>query len=167
MSEHSAARIEIGGQLPRNKLKPFIYELNYVGVGFDWGSVETMTVELLRQWVGDDKEPLVLMNDNATFGRFESLEKWLDLNKMSYLVYSESSYSYGSSINGVVDGVKFAVGADHDNDPVVEMTVVTEAYAALKEGRIFDAYEILGEAAKTVPDVPPFEIVETPRKKRK
>lgn len=171
MGTHFPGHIKIGGKLPKSLLAEFVQQVQFADAHFDYGDTEIVDEERLLAWYDPkDLEPLPLMDSDASFGRFENLEEWLTKHNMSFLVSSDSYCEYEATISGIVNGEPFSVDSNQSGDAVVDMDVVTSALASLKAGDIFKAIEILSAAAKELPEVPVFEIVDDdpkPKRRRK
>lgn len=168
MGTYFPGRIEIGGKLPRSLLPEFVKLLNASGARFDWAEQDDLTEEMILQEVKDNEPSLTLMDGEASFGHFEDLENWLAKHKMSYIVTSDSYCEYEGCIGGIVNGEIFSVEANQSGDAVIGMEVVVSALTTLKDGDIFATIATLSAAAKTVPALPKFEIVDDePKTKRK
>lgn len=161
MGEHFNGHIRIGGQLKEDDLEEFIDLLNEEGLWYDWVKSERddeITEEGLRK-DATEKQPLHLFDDQASWGQFERLEKWLDTKGMPWIRYSDSHYEVDAEVMVSTPEEKFSLPTNNDGDPMVPMYEVKNAIAALKEGRLHDALDMLAKCVVDIPDLPPFEIV--------
>ncbi len=160
MGEHFNGHIRIGGQLKEADLEEFIDILNDDGLWYDWvkNDNEEITEEGLRS-DAKDKEPLHLFDDQASWGQFERLEKWLDMKGMPWVRYSDGHYECDPEVVVSTPEEKFSLPTNSSGDAMVPMYEVQNAIQALKEGRLHDALDMLAKCVVEIPALPPFEIV--------
>lgn len=163
MSDRWCGTIEIGGNLPRKKLRPFLKQLRDSGGGNDWeggfaGKTEKSLAELL-----DGGPTLTLRDNQASGGCFYELEIWCRENSLSFDAHHEACYDIDAGIERWRPGMQHSVtvSSDSGRSLLVDGDVVAKARQHLSEGNIYAALRKLDAVlvGVVIDKVPPFQIV--------
>jgi hypothetical protein len=140
MSDRYAARIFIGGDMPRALLDDFLEQLRDSGAGPEWDGGFEGTDEASLEPLKLPEGFLSLMNSEARYGCFSELEEWLTDNNIPFDRESHSYYDSDAGIRrfrpseGVCD-----LYATNDGMPLVPMDEVVIIRERLRAGNIYAA----------------------------
>ncbi len=137
MSEHLPAEIKIGGKVRRSTAEALCEVIAGEGVALDWGEARfrPQTVEELlaaRSDDGNDVTLLRLCDDQATWGEFDDLERFLRDNDVAYIRHSDGKYDLDPEDaafhpdTGLVQWL-----TDHNRNPVVSASELKPIVGAL------------------------------------
>jgi hypothetical protein len=147
MSDHYSARIEIGGDLPRQHLPRFcsLFEVS----GED---------ELLGH-IADGH--LVLEDEQAAWGQFLELESACRDLDLPYRRHSEGYWDHPPQLVFWQPGMEDTeeVTTDREGDMLASMDTLREARDHLRAGRAAEALALLEETVIEVPELPAFRPV--------
>lgn len=147
MADYMAAEIEIGGDLPKRKVKKFLAVLNNAGIAPDYGESCTWTEDDLRA------SPLRAVDAEARWGHFQELEAWLQDHGLSYIRTTEGKWEWDGAVVWWMPGMDQAksVTADQQGGPVLEL-------CELRKLKTFEELQALLDESEP-PRLPPFRIV--------
>ncbi len=180
MSEQLAADIQIGGKVRRRVAEVLCSVIAAERVSLEWGEVlfEPKTVDdLLAARVdnGDGLLTLRLYDNEASWGEFDSLERFLQEHKIPFCRYTEGKYDYEPEVVafhpacGLVQEL-----TDHSRNPIVQTAAVkaiadklAKILAEMQRGEVDAArlqrklQRLYGKLCKCLPaDVPALETFE-------
>jgi hypothetical protein len=148
MSDRYSARIEIGGELPRQHLARLckLFEVD--------------DEEALMARVADGD--LVLEDDQAAWGEFLELETTCRDLDLPYQRRSEGYWERPPQLVFWRPGMDEpeSVTTNSDGGILVQMDTLCEARDHLRAGSAARALALLEDAVITAPDLPPFRIVD-------
>jgi len=179
MSERMAAQIWIGGKVAGQLVPELCGEIDAEGVALDWGGARfapKTEAELLNARVDcEGAAVLYLCDEQASWGRFDSLEGFLQEHDIPFTRRDDGGAVYNGEI------VEFRAGqdpvcipTDADGEPVVDASVLrpvdellTAALEQLENGSTDKAALMLKDAhgqlraqlPPVVAPLEPFEIV--------
>ena len=147
MSDRYSARIEIGGELPRQHLPRFcrLFEVSDEGA--------------LLERVADGH--LVLEDEQAAWGEFFELESACRDLDLAYRRHSEGYWEYPPQVvfwQPGMDGPE-SVTTDSDGNLLVPMDTLREARDHLRADKAALARALLEETIIEVPELPQFRLV--------
>ena len=130
MSERLAADIQIGGKVRRRVAEVLCSLITAERVSLEWGDVpfEPKTVDDLLAARVDDGDGLLtlrLYDDQASWGEFDSLERFLQEHKIPFIRYTEGKYDYDPEVvafhpaRGLVQEL-----TDHNRNPIVQIAAL-------------------------------------------
>jgi hypothetical protein len=183
MSEHLPAEIKIGGKVRRSVAAALCEVIVGEGVALDWGEgrFRPQTVNELLAARNDDSDDVPLLrlcDDQASWGEFDDLERFLRDNDIAYIRHSDGKYdldSEGAAFHPDTGLVQWLT--DHNRNPVVRASelepiagTLARLLAAVRRGnapaakiertlqRICDKFreDLLSE----IPVLKSFEIIE-------
>jgi hypothetical protein len=175
MSEHLSAEIWIGGNIPESLVPDLCAAITTEGVALEWGegSFTPKTVQDLKTSLrqNDQGERLLwLCDDQASWGQFEGLERFLREHGVAYSRRSEGRYEYDPELVEYRPGSgEVSLTTDAAGYPVVrakDLTPVAHLLDAAIELGEKDAgprlLSLMQTALKLLreqltPDVPPLE----------
>jgi hypothetical protein len=164
MGEHYPGTIEIGGDLPRSKLKKFLEVLRDSGGGADWeGGFAGKTKESLAElYAAGDGKTLKLCNAQASFGSFGDIEAFCRKNNLPYDAHCDSHHennAYHSRWRPGRDN-SVEVASDNDHRMLVDAGPVAKARRHLSEGNVIAAIKTLDEVlvGVSIDPLPPFHV---------
>ena len=179
MSERMAAEIWIGGKVPAHLLPGLCREIDAEGVSLDWGGahISPKTAEdLLQARVDHDGAAvLYLCDEQASWGRFDGLEAFLQEHGIPFTRRADGGAAYNGEIVEYRPGRDMVcIPIDADGEPVVDASVLrpvdellTGALEQLENGSTDKAESTLRDAQQqlraqlspVVTPLEPFEIV--------
>jgi hypothetical protein len=147
MSDRYSARIEIGGELPRQHLPRFCRLL------------DVSDEDVLLERIADGH--LVLEDDQAAWGEFFELESVCRDLDLPYQRRSEGYWDQPPQLAFWQPGMEGSesVTTNGDGGILVSMDTLREARDYLRAGGAAEALALLEETAIEVPDLPPFRLV--------
>lgn len=148
MSDHYSARIEIGGELPRQHLPRFCRL-------FDVSDENAMMKRVTDGC-------LVLEDAQAAWGEFYELETTCRDLDLPYRRHSEGHWEQPPQLVFWQPGMEEpeSVTTDSDGGMLVSMDVLCEARDYLRDGRDAEALVLLDETMIEVPELPAFRIAD-------
>lgn len=180
MSDHMAAEIHIGGKVRRSVVQSLCAAITASGASLEWGGCQcrlNTPDELLRARSGDTGKPLLLKlyDDQARWGEFAELEKFLREHNIAYCRWSDGKYEYDAE----ADAFQPECGqlwwlTNHCRQPIVvaaELAPIeaklTGLLEVLQRGKV-DTAEVIAQVAsireilraELPPVVPPLETLE-------
>ena len=181
MSEHMAAEIRIGGNVPASLVPDLCTVIASQGVSLEWGDgrFHPSTPEDLIGACddrGDGVRLLWLCDDQARWGEFERLEQFLREHGIAYTRQSAGQYEYDPETvdfrpgHGMVSQVTNAAG-----QPVVAASelapleaLLSAALALSENGSAVDCWSLVKTAGRLLReqlprDLPPLEPLEIER----
>lgn len=177
MSERMAAEIWIGGKVPAHLVAELCGEIDAAGVSLDWGGARftpTTQEELLQARVDHDGAAvLYLCDEQASWGRFDSLEGFLQEHDIPFTRRDDGGAAYNGEIVEYRRGEDMVcISIDSNSEPVVDASVLrpvdealTSALEHLENGStdkaasmLKDAQQLLrGQLPPVVSPLEPFE----------
>lgn len=180
MSDYMAAEIHIGGKVPRSVAQALCQVLNESGASLEWGDRPfhpQSTDDLLSARWGDTGGPLLLRlyDDQARWGEFDTLERFLREHDIPYCRWSDGKYECDPEVQafhpdcGLVSWL-----TNHERHPMVlvsQLTPIVDQLTKLledmKQGEA-EAVEVLTQIEtardslrdELPPTVPPLETLE-------
>ena len=147
MSDHYSARIEIGGELPRQHL-PRICRL-----------LEVDDEEALMARVAAGR--LVLHDEQAAWGEFYELESTCRDLDLPYRRHSEGYWEHPPQLVFWQPGMEEPESVTTDSDGAMQasMDTLCEARDHLRAGEVAAALALLEETVVEVPELPVFRLV--------
>ncbi len=160
MSEPIPAEITIGGKLPEFLVLPFCQVIQVQSVSLEWGDAwfQPATADDLlsacSDW--DGQQVLVLRDDQANYGEFVLLERFLIEHNLSFDRRSEPRFEYPAQRVAFRPGQQPSViPVSSDGEPIVRLAALTPVQALLdsalvkqKAGLHRAALRLLEQAAK-------------------
>ena len=130
MSERLAADIQIGGRVRRRVAEILCSIITAERVSLEWGNTpfEPKTVDELlaaRFDNGDGLLTLRLYDDQASWGTFDGLERFLQEQKIPFVRYTEGKYDYDPEVVafhptcGTIQEL-----TDHNRNPTVQASTI-------------------------------------------
>jgi hypothetical protein len=137
MSECLAAEIQIGGKVRRRVAEELCDVIATERLALDWGDArfEPKTIDDLlaaRFDNGDGLLTLRLYDDQASWGEFDSLERFLQEHKIPFARYTEGKYDFDPEVVafhpacGLVQEL-----TDHNRNPIVQTSALKPIAASL------------------------------------
>jgi hypothetical protein len=178
MSEHMAAEIALGGKIPIALVSELCQAIRAQGVALEWGEpfFEPHTAEDLLGACTEDPggvRVLRLRDDEALWGEFESLERFLREHDIAYTRQSDGRYEFDAERAEFRPGQPLWLQVTNaSGEPVIAVSCLAEADRALGQAlatarkRYFPAVLASMEAAyrlfhdRLPPEVPPLESLE-------
>jgi hypothetical protein len=147
MSDRYSARIEIGGELPRQHLPSFCRLF------------DVSDENALLKRVADGR--LILEDARAAWGEFYELETTCRDLDLPYMRRSDGHWDQSPQLVFWQPGMEVpeSVTTDSDGGMLVSIDVLSEARDHLRAGRAAEALALLEEALIVVPDLPVFRLV--------
>ena len=147
MSDHYSARIEIGGDLPRQHLPRFCRL-------FEAGDEEELLGHI-------EDGHLVLEDEQAAWGEFFELESACRDLDLPYRRRSEGCWQQPPQLVFWQPGMEEpeSVTTNGDGDMLTSMDTLCEVREHLRAGRAAEALALLEETIVEVPALPPFRLV--------
>ena len=180
MADRMAAEIHIGGKIPRSLVPELCRQIVSAGVGLEHGcqNFRPQGADDLRDACAneDEGQVLILYDDEARCGEFESLERFLREHQIAYTRRSEGRYEYSPQtveFRPPDQLVEYPCSADFE--PMVAATqlspiqqILTQATAHLHAGDFAAAQRTVEEALRqldtclppTVSPLEPLEIID-------
>ena len=179
MSERMSADIWIGGKVPAHSVPGLCREIDAQGVSLDWGGARfspKTKAELLQARVDHDGAAvLYLCDEQASWGRFDGLETFLQEHGIPFTRRADGGAAYNGEIVEHRPGQDMVcIPIDADGEPVVDASVLrpvdellTRALEQLENGSTDKAASMLKDARGQLRDqlppmvtpLEPFEIV--------
>jgi hypothetical protein len=125
MADRMAADIEIGGKVRRSVAEALCKVINESGTSLEWGGgcfqPETINDLLAARCDdGDNPRVLKLFDDQARWGEFEELEKFLREHEITYCRHSEGKYEFTPEAAGYLPQLGPVVWlTDHERWPIL------------------------------------------------
>lgn len=166
MADRMPAQIWIGGKLPRSLLEDF--PARGLATNWDGSRLAHLTEESLLR-VRDEDGLLTFCDEDAWWGEFEELERWLMEHKMPFRRQSDGKYEYLPEI------VEFRPDLGHegyhqticsdDGEPLLYSSYILPIVKEMEKTDDPVRLRALVEQLRTrmppeFPPLPPFEIVE-------
>jgi hypothetical protein len=164
MSERLKAWIAIGGDVPQALVPELCKVITEEEPSQEWGgdTFEPEDAEDLEDAV-DGAGHLYLCHDEAPWGEFVDLEKFLRQHGISYDRHSAAKYEYDAQLEQFRPGLGILTDlATEDGRPLVERDEVEKIRDALRAGKYEEALELAEKLCPDVPDLLPFQIVDLP-----
>ena len=165
MSDSVIAKMWIGGRLSTSRALVLIAAINDTQVFATEGDLYFQphtTSDLMQARTHDGQ--LYLCDDEAPWGEMEIMTETCRRLGLTYKHWHEASSDGGSTISVWAPGMNQPVcyPSDHfDHGRIfVNTAVVGAALKLLRTGKTGDAIEQLEGALPSIPNIPPFEIVE-------
>ena len=178
MADYMAAEIHIGGKVRRSVVQALCTVITKSGVSLEWGDGPchlNTPEELLQARSADEPLVLKLFDDQARWGQFEELEKFLREHGIAYCRWSEGKYEYDAEAVafdprcGEVSWI-----TNHDREPIVLASGLAPIEAKLADlletlkggkagavGVLTQVESIRAELRVELPDpVPPLDTLE-------
>jgi hypothetical protein len=160
MADRMPAYILIGGQMTPAVAEELCQQVCQSGAGWEFGEAYYSDWTEVKKHLLDamnDEEHLRLCDDNATWGRFESLENWLCENGLPWKRHCSAKYEYDA------DWTYWQPGMDEpdtvaSNEDGEEMLAISSLKHALGQKDPLAAVTALVSEI-TVPEIPPVELV--------
>ena len=179
MSERMAAEIWIGGKVSAHVVPGLCREIDAEGVSLDWGGARfsaKTAEELLQARVDHDGAAvLYLCDEQASWGRFDGLEAFLQEHGIPFTRRADGGAAYNGEIVEHRPGRDVVcIPIDADGEPVVDASVLrpvdellTGALEELENGSTDKAESMLRDAQHqlraqlppVVTPLEPFEII--------
>ena len=177
MSERMPAEIWIGGKVPAHLVAGLCSEIDAEGVCLDWGGAHfspKTEEELLQARIDHDGAAvLYLCDEQASWGRFDGLEAFLQEHGIPFTRRADGGAAYNGEIVEYRSGQDMVcIPIDADGQPVVDASVLrpvdellTGALEQLQNGSTDKAESLLRDAqrqllAQLPPVVTPLEPLE-------
>jgi hypothetical protein len=163
MSERFATWIQIGGKLPRSKVKPLLKAISQVGVSLEWGDA-LFTPNTADDLLASRKEGyLWLCDDEASWGQFPELEQACRRLRLPYIRCCDGNCAYDAERVDWRPGMKEPLSrrssVEHSGETLVQASRVREALSVLEAGNTRKAIAKLRSLCPVIPAIPPFEVV--------
>ena len=179
MSERIAAEIWIGGKAPARLIEELCGEIDSAGVALEWGDklfAPKNADELLQARIDcDGVQVLWFCDDQASWGRFDSLEGFLQEHDIAFTRRDDGGTEYNGEYFEFRPGQDpDCIPIDADGQPVVDVSAIrpidellTGAIEQLENGSGDKAASMLRDAQQQlqaqlppiIPPLEPFEIV--------
>lgn len=126
MAEYFQGNIEIGGRLCDDSRRELVDLVLAEGMMSDWGSdnlEEAQVFELIVEAIQGGKS-LKLYSDGASYGRFESLEKFCKDEGLTYVRYSSGYDEFQPEVSWYGPGMDNPAyqETDQDGEPTIGFT---------------------------------------------
>ena len=163
MSERMSAWIQIGGKIPRSKVKRLLKAISQAGVSLEWGDAlfTPTTPDDLLTTLKDGC--LWLCDDEASWGQFPELEQACRRLRLPYIRCCDGNCTYDAERVDWRPGMKEPLSRrssiEHSGEIFVPASDVREVLACLEDGDIPKAVAKLRSLCPGIPDMPPFEII--------
>jgi len=162
MSDRFGVEIQIGGQLPLEKVQDLIDAINSEGMGLDWGEcpIRLKKKEDLINCLASKESPIILVDDERAWGDIDGLEETCRNLKLNFKTFVEPKYEYNGELRyfstetGLIE-----LSADVDGRPIVSQEDLQEILSLLNLGKTDGAINKIKEFTRSF-IVPKFEIVE-------
>jgi hypothetical protein len=162
MSERFAAWIQIGGNLPRSKVKQLLKAITEAGVSLEWGDAPFTPHSAEDLLAARQDGYLELCDDEASWGQFPELEQACRKLNLAYIRCSDGSFAYDANRVDWRPGMKEPLArrssTEHNGEPFVLASSVKEALLILEAGEPQKAISKLRSLCPDIPELPPFEI---------
>lgn len=138
MSEHMPACIKIGGRVSRRLIPALCQAIDQQGISLEFGEdlfSPGNEEDLLSARIEEDGAlVLQLCDDQARWGWFESLERFLQQNGISFDRQTDANFEYGACLAQFRPGRSTrVVPTDSQGRPVVEIAAVRPAALQLAQ----------------------------------
>lgn len=162
MSDRFCGQITIGGRISRRRLPKFLKAIAASGAFLEWGDApfEPVSIDNVTSNLRDGR--LILYDDEARFGEFESLETACRRLRLGYTRHSESKYEFEAELVDWRPGMREPIVrmcCSNSPNVLVWAEFVQEALDHLKARRNRKALTILQWLCPEIPDLPPLEFV--------
>lgn len=162
MSERFAAWIQIGGKVPRFKIKQLTKAIAAAGVSLEWGDA-LFTPNTPEELLASRKDGyLWLCDDEASWGQFPELETTCRKLELPYTRCCDGGCSYDAERVDWRPGIKEPLSrrssTERSGETLVLAGEVKAVLVMLEAGDVLKAAAKLRSLCPDIPDLPPFEI---------
>lgn len=162
MSERMSAWIAIGGSVPRALVPELCGAISQQQLSRDWGD------DIFEPEDEDDltdalnhKGYLFLCDDEARWGQFDELEKFLRQHGIAYDRHSSAKYEYDAQLDQFRPGLGILNDlASEDGRPLVDREEVEKIRDALRAGKVEEALALAEELCPEISELPPFQLTD-------
>ncbi len=155
MADYMAAHIKIGGKLQRSKLQEFLSLIQDLSAEDYWSSPADQ--EYLQECM-DDKKPIGLYDDEASYGQFEELERFCVENNLTFRRQSSPKYEYDGQIRYFSpDAGDQYIGATDDGEAYLRLSELIDY-----QDKGLTLQQVIEQVEEYDGKVPVFELIEEP-----
>lgn len=162
MSERFATWMQIGGKVPRAKVKQLLRAITEAGVSLEWGDA-AFTPRSAEDLLAALKDGyLWLCDDEASWGQFPELEQACRKLRLPYTCCCDGGCAYDAERVDWRPGIKEPLSrrssTEHSGEIFVLAGEVKAALVMLEAGDVLKTVAKLRSLSPDIPELPPFEI---------